>query len=414
MPKFNFRSMDRRGQVSEGSANAANLAALTELLRQQGQLLITATAQAEKPAPKPAAPARGGPQPTRMGRATRVKAREMIVFNRQLELLLKAAVPLLEALSTLANQQSNPTFRKVLNDIVEQIRGGSNLTNAFSRHPDTFDQVYLSLLEAGEASGSLPHMISRISAHLDFKASIRARVISAMMYPAVVMGTAMSVVLALLIFVLPVFAELFADFEADLPIATRLLLAASDSLRSRWPIWLGGAAALAASLRWWARQPANRITIDTAMLNLPLAGPLTRSIVITRTLRTLGELIAAGVPLLKALELAEATAGNVVFARVFQRTREEVSAGNPIWMSLAASDYVPDIVGQLVAAAEKTGKLPAALAFVSEFYQNEIDVTLKNLFTAIEPMFVLFLGLVIGGIAVSMLLPIFKLGGIIQ
>lgn len=413
MPRFRFRSMDKKGQVNEGSANAANLAALTELLRQEGQFLISAAAQAEKlpAAPTPAPAPRRAPPRSRRGA---VRDEDVAAFNGQLALMLRSAVPLLDALGTLAQQQSHAAFRAALMDITETVKGGGSLQAAFGRHSAIFDPVYLSLIEAGEASGTLPRMIDRISEYLEFKVMVRARVKSATIYPAIVMGTAFLVVAALLVFVMPVFREVFEQFDADLPPSTRLLLGVSQSLRSHALAWFGSAAASVWALRRWMRAERNRAALDRWALVLPVMGPLVKAIALARSTRTLGELLKAGVPVLKAIELTESTAGNEVFASLFRRMKEEVAGGQPLWTTLSSSEHVPEIVAHMVASGERAGRLPDALSFIAEFYQRQIDTALRDLLAALEPVFVVVLGLTIGGIAVSMLLPIFRLGGIVQ
>lgn len=414
MARFKFRSMDRKGQLCEGTATVSDIAALTELLRQQGQFLISAAAESTRPAATAVAVAAAPPRPAPKHRKGDVKDEDIAVFNGQFALMLRSAVPLLEALSTLAQQQTNAKFRAALHDIAESIRGGSPLTAAFARFPRIFDQVYLSMLEAGEGSGTMPHMIERISEYLEFRISVRARVKSASMYPAIVMSTAFLIVLALIVFVLPVFQEVFEQFDAPLPPITIVLLGFSSSLREHALAWITGIVGAAAAARVWVKAERNRLTVHLFILNFPVLGQLTRSIILSRAMRTLAELLRAGVPVLKALKLTEATAGNEVYVRIFRRMQDEVAGGQPLWQSLAASEYVPEMVSHLVASGEKTGRLSESLSFIADYYQRQIDAALRDLFAAMEPVFVVFLGGAIGLIAIAMLLPIFRLGAIVQ
>ncbi|HAZ09040.1 MAG TPA: hypothetical protein DCZ01_11110 [Elusimicrobia bacterium] len=405
--------MDKRGQACEGSANAANLAALTEMLRLQNQFLISVSVVSDKKEPAQA-PVAQAPRVARMGRRHAVSDVDVAIVNNQLSLMIRAAIPILDALTTVVSQQSNPALRETLQSVADAVRGGSSLTAAFGRHPDVFDNVYLSLLEAGEASGTLPKMLERIRSYLEFKVGVRTRIHSAMVYPAVVLGTAFLVVLGLIIFVLPTFAEVFEQFDAPLPISTKFLIWLSGAMRAHWVIWMGGAAVAIAGARAWLKAERNRLLVHTLMLTAPFAGKLVRCIVLSRVMRTLGELLGANVPILKSLDLCEATAGNEVIARVIRHMRTQVESGQNLWPSLAASDYIPEMVAHVVAGAEKSGRLPEALAFIADYYQAEVDVAMRNFFAALEPMFVVFLGVIIGGIAISMLIPIFQLGGVVQ
>lgn len=415
MPKFKFRSMDKKGQVCEGTSSAPNLAALTETLKQQNLYVISASVVSEKPAAaKSAAASSPASKAARTGRRRRVTDTDVAVFNNQLSLMVRSAVPILDALSGITAQQTNPALREILDDVCSGIKGGGNLTASFGRHPETFDEVYLSLIEAGEASGTLPKMLDRIGSYLDFKVGVRARIRSAMIYPAVVMGTAFLVVAGLVVFVLPTFAEVFDQFDAPLPPVTLFLLWLSGSVRGHWLLWAAGIAGAAFGARAYVTAERNRLAMHTLMISLPVVGKVVSCIVLSRVTRILGELLSAGVPILRSLELSEAAAGNMVIAQVLRRMKEQVEGGQPLWPSLAASEFIPDMVSQVVAGAEKSGRLPEALSFIAEYYQREVDGALRDFFAALEPMFVVFLGLTIGGIAVSMLIPIFQLGGVVQ
>lgn len=412
MPKFKFRSMDKRGQVCEGNASAPNLAALTEILKQQNLFVISASVVSEKAAA--VAPATKGPRAASGGRRRRVTDTDVAVFNNQLSLMVRSAVPILDALSGIASQQPNPAMRDILDDVCSAVKGGGNLTAAFGRHPETFDEVYLSLLAAGEASAMLPKMLERIGSYLDFKVGVKARIRSALIYPSVVMGTALLVVVGLIVFVLPTFAEVFDQFDAALPPMTLFLLWISASVRTHWMLWVAGLAGAAFAARAYVTAERNRLAMHTLALSFPVVGRVVVCIVLSRVMRVLGELLAAGVPILRSLELSEAAADNIVIASVLRHMRDEVEGGQPLWPSLAASDFIPEMVAQVVAGAEKSGRLPEALSFIAEYYQREVDGALRDLFAAMEPLFVVFLGLTIGGIAVAMLIPIFQLGGVVQ
>jgi len=419
MPRFKYRAMDRKGAVTEGFLNAPNLASLTEVLRGQGQMLLSGIVAPEKASAAPGVPAAAAPPHAPMMRAKKVKGHaptdaEIITFNSQLQLMVRSAVPIVETLQILSTQQTNPAFGAILKDITDAVTAGNSLTAAFGHHPEVFDTVFLSLLEAGERSGTLPHMLERISAHLAFKASIRSRAKSAMIYPAVVMGTAFVVVLGLIVFVLPNFAEVFEQFDAELPPLTVFLLFLSRSIRGYWYAYIALISLVVWRARVWLGDPRHGLMLETVLLGLPIVGPLITSIVLARVCRTLGELLSADIPVVKALDLTEATAGDVIFVRMIAETRRVVTAGMPISIGFTHCDFMPNMVPCIIAGAEKAGRLPEALAFLAGFYEGEIDVALKDFFAMLEPVFVVFLGVTIGGIALAFLVPIFKLGGIVQ
>lgn len=418
MPRFKYRAMDRKGAVNEGFLSAPTLAALTEVLRQQGQMLLSGSLAPEKAAAPegeaPAAPPRKPMMRSKTARGHRPTDAEIVVFNSQLQLMVRSSVPIVETLGILATQQTNPVLGAVVKDIADAVTAGHSLTAAFGQHEEIFDTVYLSLLEAGERSGTLAHMLERISGHLTFKASIRARAKSAMIYPAVVMGTAFVVVLGLIIFVLPNFAEVFEQFDAQLPPLTVFLLFLSRSLRGYWYVYIGLISFVVWRIRAWLRDARHGLAMETVLLSLPLVGPLITAIVLARICRTLGELLSSGITVVKALELTEATAGDIVFARMIAETRRVVTAGMTISVGFTHCDHMPNMVPSILAGAEKAGRLPEALSFLAGFYEVEIDMALKNFFAMLEPVFVVFLGVTIGGIALAFLVPIFKLGGIVQ
>jgi len=417
MPRFKYRAMDKKGSVTEGFLTAPNLASLTEVLRGQGQMLLSGVVAPEKPAVAPGAPApaaAAAPMMKVVKTNKRLTEAEIITFNNQLQLMVRSSVPIVETLGILAAQQTNRTFAAILQSIADAVTGGNSLTAAFGQYPKVFDRVYLSLLEAGEKSGTLPHMLERISEHLAFKASIRARAKSAMIYPAVVMGTAFVVVLGLIVFVLPNFAEVFEQFDAELPPVTRFLLFLSHTLRHYWFAYIGAAGMIGWSFWSWLKDENHGLAVETIMLNTPVVGPLMKAIILARISRTLGELLKAGVIIIKALELTEATAGDVVFARMIAETRRVVTGGMAVSVGFTHCDHMPNMVPCILAGAEKAGRLPEALAFLATFYETEIDATLKDFFAVLEPIFVVFLGVTIGGIALAFLVPIFKLGGIVQ
>ena len=411
MPLFKYKAVNDKGEITNGSSNAQSLESLADILKGQGLYLTEGTVVEEQAvsAPKPAVSPTFVEAVSQMASPTKVNSKEISIFTTQLSIMVRTALPILESLEILSRQNKNPVFKALLLDVARGVREGQPLSKAFARHPDVFDQIYISLLAAGEASGKLDIMMERLSAHLEFRVQLNQKVRSALLYPTIVVMTVVAVVAFLVVFILPTFMEVFSQFDIALPLPTRILIFVSESVRKGWMLWL-----VAISLGWWyvrrwLTNPTHTKLIHTLQLKIPVAGELVRNVVMTRVLRTLGALTASGVPILKALQLAQASADNVVFHELLGRVFNNVQEGKGLTPALAGSPYVPDAVIGMIATGEKTGTLPDVLNKIAGFYEAETDSSIKNLFSAMEPLFVILLGLVVGAIAVSVLLPMFDL-----
>jgi type IV pilus assembly protein PilC len=411
MPLFQYTAMDRKGKMLTGTSPATTSAALAETLKEQGMFLVAAKRIAD-PAAKPGAePQEKKTLATSRGR---VSLKELALFNQKLSLLVRSSLPILEAMTCLTSQQSDITFKAVLNEITKGIEKGESLSASFSRFPDIFDQVYLSLLRVGEVSGTLPKMLASINDYIDFKVNLRNKIRGALLYPTIVLIVAVAVVSFLVFFIVPNFVVVFDQFEVELPLPTRILLGASGHMQRWWFVYCAVIASAFFYIKHWLSFTANRKIVDTLLLNVYVLGPLVRAIVLTRTMKTLGALIGSSVPILMAIELAQAAAGNIVFFELLGRLRQRVAEGHGLAVTLAENDYIPDMVCQMVSIAERTGTLPETMLAVAEHYDKEIDSTLANVLALIEPAFVLFLGFTVGGVAVSIMIPIFRLGALVQ
>lgn len=412
MPLFQYTAMDRKGKMLTGTSPATTSAALAETLKAQGMFLVAAKRIAD-PSAKAAAEQIQEKKSVVTSKG-QVPLKELFLFNQKLALLVRSSLPILEAMTCLTSQQADIRFKAVLNEITKGIEKGESLSASFSRFPDIFDQVYLSLLRVGEVSGTLPKMLESINDYIAFKVNLRSRIRNAVFYPTIVLVVALAVVSFLVFFIVPNFVVVFEQFDVQLPLATRVLLGASGHMQRWWYVYALIATGFFFFMRYWLSFTANRKIVDTILLNLYVIGPLMRAIVITRTMKTLGALIASSVPILVAIELAQAAAGNLVFFELLGRLRQKVAEGHGLAATLTENDYIPDMVCQMVSIAERTGTLPETMLAVAEHYDKEIDTTLANLFALIEPAFVLFLGVTVGGVAVSIMLPIFKLGALVQ
>jgi type II secretory pathway component PulF len=411
MPEFEFKAVDVQGKFITGVSSAQNTESLSRILQDQGLFLMETVelggglATRSQAAGALLARLQGSlPQP-------KVTVKDVAFFTAQLSIMVRSALPLLESLQILTEQAANPTFRALLVEVTRNVSEGMALSAAFARHPETFDQIYISLLSAGEAAGSLDTMLDRLTAHLDFSVRLKSKIQSALVYPVIVMMTAMAVIGFLIAFVLPTFAQVFVELNINLPWPTRVLIASGAFLRQWWyALLLGLVAAVWAFLRW-ARDPRNALTVDGTLLSLPLIGDLTRNIVLTRVLRTLGSLLESGVSILRSLDLAKTAADNRVFHDLLEKVAQDVKEGKILSKSLKQSPQIPKVVIGMIATGEKTGTLPEVIGRVAGFYEAETDTSIKNIFAAMEPLFIVVLGLMVGGIALSVLLPMFDMAG---
>lgn len=416
MPRFKYQALDAKGSKTSGESDAPDAKSLSEALRAQGLFLVSATAEKEEKAPAAAAPEvpAGDLKDLAAARDRTVPLESVAMFTSQLSIMVRTALPIMESLLSLARQQSDPVFKAILLDIARGVQHGQSLSQCCVRYPKVFDEVYVSLLAAGEASGNMHTMLERLADYLQFQRELRAKVRSALLYPSIVVVTSFAVVSFLVLFIMPTFAEVFSQFELTLPLPTRILLGVSAHLRSVWYVYLFGISGAWWYFGNWLSRPDNTRTVHAFQLDLPVAGDLVRNVVLTRTLRTLAALVASGVPILKSLDMTKASAGNVVFRDILVQVHLSASEGRGLASALAKSPYFPELVANMVANAEKTGTLPETLAKMADYYEHETDAAIKNLFSVLEPIFVVGLGLIVAGIAVAILLPIFELGNAIQ
>jgi len=413
MPEYEFKAVDNHGKFVSGVSSATDPATLGRILQDQGLFLMETVEVGGK---VPAAERAGAllaklralkPKP-------KISLKDVTFCTAQLAIMIRSALPILESLEILSDQAPNATFRDLLKTVGKDVSEGMPLSKAFARHPETFDTIYVSLLAAGEASGDLDIMLERLAAHLDFNVKLNSKIQSALLYPAIVIMVALAVLTFLVTFVLPTFAEIFVQLHIVLPWPTRALIYGGAVLRESWYLFILAAMAAWFIFRAWAKSPRNAEVVDRALLRLPLIGVLIRNIVLTRILRTLGSLLESGVTILFSLELAKAAAGNKIFSNLLEKVGVEVREGKILSVSLSQSEYIPKVVIGMIATGEKTGTLPEVINRVAGFYEAETDTAVKNIFTALEPLFIVALGIMVGGIAISVLLPMFDMAGGIQ
>ncbi len=339
----------------------------------------------------------------------KVKDKEMAIFTRQFSTMIDAGLPLVQCLNILAEQSESKTLRGVTGQVARNVEAGSTLADALRRHPRTFDDLFTNLVEVGEAGGILDVVLQRLAAYIEKAAALKRKVKAAMVYPAAIISVALLVVIFMLTFVIPTFAQMFKDLGADLPLPTKIVMWLSDFVRSYILLIIAGLIGCVIALRSYYRTEGGRATIDALMLKLPVFGTLVRKVAVARFTRTLGTLVQSGVPILDGLRITARTAGNKVVEKAVLQCRAAVTEGKTLAEPLRTSGVFPPMVTQMISVGEQTGALDAMLSKIADFYDDEVDTAVSTLTSLLEPIMIVFLGVVVGGLVVAMYLPIFKL-----
>jgi type IV pilus assembly protein PilC len=398
MPVYTYRGTNRGGSAVSGEATATSKAELQNILRRQQ---ITATKMSEK--------GKEFNLPTFGGSVT---AKELAVFTRQFSVMIDAGLPLVQCLEILAGQQENKLFQKVLTGTRSAVEGGATLSAAMRQFPKVFDTLYVNMVEAGETGGILDTILQRLSQYIEKNVKLQRAVKSALVYPVGVLTVAAGVITLLLWKVVPIFATLFAGLGVNLPLPTRIVIGASNFIGSYFGFaLLVGLVATIFGLKVWYGTSQGRYIMDSALLKAPLIGLLLRKIAVARFTRTLGTLISSGVPILEGLDITAKTAGNAVVERALQKVRKALEEGKSLTEPLRETDVFPGMVTQMIGVGEQTGAMDAMLQKIADFYEDEVDAAVKDLLTALEPVMIVFLGVVVGGVVISMYLPLFSLIG---
>jgi type IV pilus assembly protein PilC len=341
-----------------------------------------------------------------------VDSKELAIFTRQFSVMIDAGLPLVQCLEILAGQQENKTFQKILNGTRASVEGGTTLSAAMKQYDKVFDALYYNMVEAGETGGILDTILQRLSSYIEKNVKLKRAVKSAMIYPVAVLGIAGAVIILLLWKVVPIFITLFNGLGVDLPLPTRIVIMMSNFIGSIYGLLiLVFFVGIIFALKFWYGTPQGRYAIDSILLKLPLIGILLRKIAVARFTRTLGTLISSGVPILEGLDITARTSGNAVVERAITATRKAVEAGRSLVDPLKETDVFPGMVTQMIGVGEQTGAMDAMLQKIADFYEDEVDAAVKDLLTAMEPIMIVVLGVVVGGIVISMYLPLFSLIG---
>ncbi len=337
-----------------------------------------------------------------------VRGKDISVFSRQFATMIAAGLPLVQCLQTLGMQMERKSFQDIIAKVASDVESGSTLSDALGRFPRVFDELYVNLVHVGETGGVLDSMLSRLSTYLEKAQALKHRVQMAIVYPVLVMTIAVLVVAFLMVFIIPIFSAFFASAGVPLPLPTRLVIMASNGVVKYWYIILLVWAGSMYGFRVWYRTEAGRLAVDRFLLRAPIFGPLVRKIAIARFTRTLSALLGGGVPIIDALRITAKTAGNRVVENAVMGARERVMAGHTLGERLKDSGVFPPMVVQMVIVGEQTGALDNMLAKVADYYEDEVDVAVAGLTSLLEPLLIVFLGIVIGGIVIAIYLPIFK------
>jgi type IV pilus assembly protein PilC len=397
MPTYSWKGKGKGGKLQEGVLAADSKEVVVAALRRQ-QILVTAVTEKGK---EIALPKFGGG----------VKQKEIAIFTRQFSVMIDAGLPLVQCLEILGSQQKNRVFQRVLFEVRQDVESGSTLADALRKHPKIFNDLFCNMIAAGEAGGILDTILQRMSAYIEKRVKLQAAVRSAMIYPAAVITIAVGVVILILWKVIPTFAALFEGLGAQLPLPTRVTIAISKFLgRYMWLLVVLAGAAVFGVVQYHKTHRGRR-HIDGMILKLPVLGMLMRKIAVARFCRTLGTLLTSGVPILDGLEITARTSGNSIVEDAIMATRKSIEEGKTIAQPLEDTNVFPPMVVQMISVGEQTGALDAMLSKIADFYEDEVDEAVENLMSLLEPVMIVFLGVMIGGIVISMYMPMFSLIG---
>lgn len=395
---FRWEGTDRKGVKVKGEINGQSPALIKAQLRKQG---INPTKVVKKSA-------------LSLGSGKKIKPLDIALFTRQMATMMKAGVPLLQSFDIVGRGNPNPSVTKLLNEIRQDVETGTSLNTAFRRHPMYFNDLYCNLVEAGESAGILESLLDRLATYMEKTEAIKGKIKSALMYPTSVMIVAFIVVTLIMLFVIPAFKEVFSSFGADLPAPTMIVIGMSEFFVAYW--WLifgilGGG--IYFFLQAWKRSPKVQHFMDRALLKAPVFGALIDKSCVARWTRTLSTMFAAGVPLVEALDSVGGASGNILYKEATDKIQTAVSTGTSLAVAMTDANVFPSMVLQMCAIGEESGAIDHMLSKAADFYEAEVDEMVAGLSSLMEPIIIVFLGTLIGGIVVSMYLPIFKLGQVV-
>ena len=401
MAKFAWEGKTRTGKVQKGTMEANDENAVMAHLRNQGIMPTNVKAAGKGLDMEIKIP----------GMEPKVQTKDLVVFTRQFSTMIDAGLPLVQCLDILSRQQENKTFKKILTEVKEAVESGSTFADALAKHPKVFDELFVNLVAAGEVGGILDTILNRLAAYIEKAQKLKKQVKSAMTYPTTIIGIAFVVIAVILIFVIPAFETMFADFGKALPMPTQVVINISNFVQDYVLVIIGAIAFVIIALKQIYRNRKGREVIDAVSLKLPVFGILIRKVAVAKFTRTLGTMISSGVPILDGLEIVAKTAGNKTVEYAIYKVKQSISEGKTIAEPLEKSGVFPPMVCQMIAVGEQAGSIDTMLNKIADFYDDEVDDAVSNLTAMMEPLLMLFLGTTVGGLVIAMYLPIFELAG---
>lgn len=397
MPKFAYTAISASGKSLKGKVDADSRQLVVSKLQEQGYHVTNISEQKKQIAI------------SGFSKYRKLKLESLVIFSRQFATMINAGVSMIKCLDILENQTKDEVLKPVIAQAVADVKNGMSLTDAFAKHPNVFSKLYINMIRAAELGGILDEILERISVFLETDMEIRTKIKSAMMYPMIVLFFSFGMIFVLMTFVLPKFKEIFVSMDTKMPIYTTLLFNASALAQKFWYIPILAIVGGVTLIRYIGSKPEGRYQIDKFKLSVPVIGELIQKMAISRFAKTFGTLCSSGVPMMRALEIVGETAGNSVIARAVDTARQSVREGQKISAPLEATGLFPSMVTHMIDIGEETGRLSDMLLKVSEFYEREVDAAVKGLTSMIEPLLIVFMGVVVGFIAISVMGPMFKL-----
>ncbi len=398
MPKFKYAARDSSGKKIEDEIVAKSQAAAMQQLRRNG-LSILSVSEVKKSL-------FGGslfkPRP-------RVAGDDLVIFTRQFATMVEAGLPVVEILDILLEQTDDPGFKLVVSDVRSSVRSGTDLSSAMAKYPKVFTPLYVNLIRAGEVSGDLDVILKRLASYLEKNLSLKRKIKSAMMYPTVSLGMVILITIGLLVFIVPMFQDIFNQLGAELPLPTRIVLAISDTLLNNWYYVIGAIILIFVLLYLFRKSPRGRYLLDSWRIRAPIVGDLFRKVAISRFSRTFSTMLKSGVPMLGSLDIVASTAGNGVVEEAITASREAVRQGESLATPLSESPVFPPMVVRMISIGERTGALETLLEKVADFYDEQVDTAVEAMTSIIEPVMIVIMGILVGGIVIAIFLPILNM-----
>lgn len=401
MPKFNWEARSKTGAAQKGVMEAASAAIVEAQLRKIGFSNISISEVAKKTSFN---------LPS-FGKSGKVSTKDLVIFTRQFATMIDSGLPLVQCLEILSSQQENKTFKDILFKVKESVEGGSTFADALAKHPKAFDQLFVNLVAAGEVGGILDTILQRLAAYIEKAMKLKKQIKGAMVYPITILSIAVIVIGVIMVFVIPTFAKMFADFGSDLPGPTKMVIGLSTFMKRYIVVIIAVIYGIGWLIKKYYNTPDGRKKIDRMALRAPIVGPLIRKVAVAKFTRTLGTMVSSGVPIMDALEIVAKTAGNKIVEEAIYGVRQAISEGKTMADPLAACGVFPPMVVQMISVGEATGAMDTMLNKIADFYDDEVDDAVAAMTSMLEPLLMVFLGTTVGGLVIALYLPIFKLAG---